>query len=287
MDFSATIDLIIKDLKEASDIIDDLKKYPGFPALQVELAKLKCRSAGECIAILKNLKETSSLVEKEPVVQKKAQTESFFQEKVQKEPAIQEEVQQEPLVPENLKQESHSQEKVQKEPVFQERVQIQPVIEENEPVHESVIVPGAKEKRVEVASPETAHPVVAKETEHKKNTVREQESPILADKFSNVSNTFHDKLGIISSEDDLTVMLKSQPIDSLPDAIGINDKFLFIREIFKGNQVDYHQAISRLDSVENLTDAKAVIMSYPGGNDENEAVKLLLDLVKRKLPAHE
>ena len=32
MDFNATIDLIIKDLKEASDIIDDLKKYPGVPA---------------------------------------------------------------------------------------------------------------------------------------------------------------------------------------------------------------------------------------------------------------
>ncbi len=62
-------------------------------------------------------------------------------------------------------------------------------------------------------------------------------------------------------------MLKSQPIDSLPDAIGINDKFLFIREIFKGNQVDYHQAISRLENAENLTDAKAVIMSYTGENE--------------------
>ena len=55
MDFNATIDLIIKDLKEASDIIDDLKKYPGVPVLQVELAKMKCRSAGEVIAILKDI----------------------------------------------------------------------------------------------------------------------------------------------------------------------------------------------------------------------------------------
>jgi hypothetical protein len=221
MDFSATIDLIIKDLKEASDIIDDLKKYPGVPALQVELAKLKCRSAGECIAILKNLNETSSFVEKEPVVQ--------------------------------------------------ELLIIQPADEiTEEPVPVAEVLP----------------PVV-KEGEHKKIPVREQEAPILADKFSNVTNTFHDKLGIISNEDDLTVMLKSQPIDSLPDAIGINDKFLFIREIFKGNQIDYVQAISRLDSAENLNDARAVIMSYTGENDESEAVKQLLDLVKRKLPANE
>ena len=55
MDFNATIDLIIKDLNEACEIIDDLKKYPGVPALQVELAKSKCKSAGEVIALLKNM----------------------------------------------------------------------------------------------------------------------------------------------------------------------------------------------------------------------------------------
>jgi hypothetical protein len=74
MDFSATIDLIIKDLKEASEIIDDLKKYPGVPALQVELAKSKCRSAADVIALLKNLetavpvvKATVPDIEPEPV----------------------------------------------------------------------------------------------------------------------------------------------------------------------------------------------------------------------------
>jgi len=55
MDFNTTIDLIIKDLNEASEIIDDLKKYPGVPALQVELAKSKCRSAGDVIALLKSI----------------------------------------------------------------------------------------------------------------------------------------------------------------------------------------------------------------------------------------
>jgi hypothetical protein len=55
MDFNSTIDLIIKDLNEASEIIDDLKKYPGVPALQVELAKSKCRSAGDVIALLKSI----------------------------------------------------------------------------------------------------------------------------------------------------------------------------------------------------------------------------------------
>ena len=73
MDFNATIDLIIKDLRDASDIIDDLKKYPGVPQLQVELAKSKCKSAGEVIALLKTLKGNPSFIEKEPAIQKKVQ----------------------------------------------------------------------------------------------------------------------------------------------------------------------------------------------------------------------
>ena len=62
MDFNSTIDLIIKDLNEASAIIDDLKKYPGVPLLQVELAKSKCRSAGEVIALLKSINIPVSVV---------------------------------------------------------------------------------------------------------------------------------------------------------------------------------------------------------------------------------
>ncbi len=73
MDFNATIDLIIKDLEEARKIIDDLKKYPGVPVLQVELAKSKCKSAGEVISLLKemNFPESSVTEKKLPVQETK------------------------------------------------------------------------------------------------------------------------------------------------------------------------------------------------------------------------
>jgi hypothetical protein len=80
MDFNATIDLIIKDLNEASEIIDDLKKYPGVPALQVELAKSKCRSAGDVIALLKSLGDVIP-VRNEKVQEKEKGTETKKSEK--------------------------------------------------------------------------------------------------------------------------------------------------------------------------------------------------------------
>jgi hypothetical protein len=55
MDLNATIDIIVKDLNEAREIIDDLKRYPGVPEFQVELAKSKCKSASEVISLFKNL----------------------------------------------------------------------------------------------------------------------------------------------------------------------------------------------------------------------------------------
>ena len=55
MDLKKTIDFIINDLREARDIIDDLKNYPDVPLIQIELAKSKCKSAEDLIGLLKSL----------------------------------------------------------------------------------------------------------------------------------------------------------------------------------------------------------------------------------------
>lgn len=238
MDFNATIDLIIKELREASDIIDDLKKYPGVPALQVELAKLKCKSAGEVIAMLKTMKGIPGISDQEPDLLKKVQ-----------------------------KQIPHEEDK----PLFVKNI-TPPIVEE---------------EKSEVILPETTPPPVVKKPAQVKSEKKEQESSIVADKFSDLSGSFNEQLGTVQGDDDLAEVLKTKPISSLVEAIGLNDKFLFMSEIFNGNKNDYSQAISRLESAENLTDARAIIMSYTGDNNENEAVIQLLDLVKRKLPSNE
>lgn len=237
MDFNATIDLIIKDLKEAGDIIDDLKKYPGIPLLQVEMAKLKCKSAAEVIAMLKTMKEYPYLGEKDTLPQKS--------------------------VPKQL-----------------------PHVEDIELSDTDIITDAAREPAEKVPA-ETESTPVMKEPEPKKIPKKDQESSILADQFSHLSGSFNEQMGTMKGEDDIADILKTKPLSSLLDAIGVNDKFLFIREIFNGNLNDYSQAISRLESAQNITDARAVIMSYTGDNNENEAVKQLLDLVKRKFPLNE
>ena len=235
MDFNATIDLIIKDLNEASDIIDDLKKYPGVPALQVELAKSKCRSAGDVIALLKSIK---GLVP--PVTET-----------------------------DHEKQISHDQAKTY--------------------VPEEVIKAAQlpKEKKKDPLPPVIPSPPVEIKPEPDDSVKKPVETASVADKFSPILDLYDEQVSSHKIEKDLSDRLKAKQIASLSEAIGISDKFLFMGEIFNGNKEAYSQAITRLDKVESLTDARAIIMSYTGENAENEAVNQLLELVKLKLGADE
>jgi hypothetical protein len=101
------------------------------------------------------------------------------------------------------------------------------------------------------------------------------EAAIIADQFSNRPESFNEKLGSFKHQDDVLEILKTKPLISLDEAIGVNDKFVFIREIFDGNAELYSQVIVKLETVGSLADARAVVMSYAGENTENEAIKQL------------
>jgi len=237
MDLNSTIDIIIRDLNEAREIIDDLKKYPGVPELQVELAKSKCKSASEIIALFKTLQ---------------AKTAPSDQEK--------------------------------------QRIEVEPIIEktpekpEKEP-EEEVFVPEKPVREVVAAVVQEAPP--AERDEKALIMKKPSEHSIIADQFSNRAESFNEKLGSHKHEEDVLEILRTKPLSSLDEAIGINDKFLFIREIFNGSPETYNQAIEKLESVGSISDAMAVIMSYTGDNTGNEAVRQLVDLIKRKFLAHE
>jgi hypothetical protein len=233
MDLNATIDIIIKDLNEAREIIDDLKQYPGVPELQVELAKSKCKSASEVISLFKNLPNKVAPAREEKTV-----------------------------VLEEVRQVKNSEKP-------------KPVV--HFPEKDNIEV-------VEMHRPEASQEAKDKPVQPFKKSV---ESPIIADQFSNRPESFNEKLGSLKHEDDVLEILKTKPLLSLNEAIGINDKFLFIREIFDGDPELYNQAIMKLESVGSLADARAVIISYTGDNTENEAIKQLLDLIKRKFPSNE
>src|SRR5450759_2007593 len=98
MDFNSTIDIIIKDLDDARAIIDDLKKYEGVPILQVELAKSKCKSAADIIALLKTMNDIVPAAKEVPTqLQPQLQSKPKPQPEPQPEPVHEPQPQPEPV----------------------------------------------------------------------------------------------------------------------------------------------------------------------------------------------
>ena len=242
MEFNATIDLIIKDLDDACRIIDDLKSYPGVPELQVELAKAKCKSAGDVISLLKNIKNQSVATETE----KK-------EVPILKTPAV-----------------------IETKPAES----ILTIEERSEPVEKAEPVTTIRD-REESKKYAELKPVTEKTAKQKPG------SEIIADKFANMPKRINEQLGTRKDEEDVTEIIKSKHIHSLKEAIGVNDRFYFIREIFNGDKEKYDQAIARLENIQSVSDSEAVILSYTGSNVENEAMQQLLEIIKRKFSPNE
>ncbi|MDP3915167.1 MAG: hypothetical protein Q8R96_15675 [Bacteroidota bacterium] len=75
--------------------------------------------------------------------------------------------------------------------------------------------------------------------------------------------------------------LSNSPITSLRAAIGLNDRFLFIREIFNNNSEKYNAVIEHLDKMEQIQEA----VEYLKANlsmEKNETTMKFVDLLKRR-----
>jgi len=65
------------------------------------------------------------------------------------------------------------------------------------------------------------------------------------------------------------------------DYIGINDKFLFIRELFDGNNNAYNETLETINTTNNIEDLNILISKKEWDNDD-ESTKLFYALINKK-----
>jgi len=86
---------------------------------------------------------------------------------------------------------------------------------------------------------------------------------------------------VISENKPTETTLGNSPISSLKSSIGLNDRFLFIREIFSNNTDKYNMVIDHLDKLETIQQA----VDYLKSNltlQKNETSLKFVDLLKRR-----
>ena len=72
-------------------------------------------------------------------------------------------------------------------------------------------------------------------------------------------------------------------ITDLRKAIGLNDKFLMIRDLFAGDAIRYENTIDTLNEFDDLDECMIYIVENFRWNPDSEGAKLLVSLLERKL----
>jgi hypothetical protein len=131
--------------------------------------------------------------------------------------------------------------------------------------------------------PRTGKSETAKPGSPGKKYDRPSDIEIIADKYQSSQNYINQAIAGKQARKDLTSRLQSRPISDLRSSIGLNDKFLFIKEIFKGSPEKYNQCVDDLNNAATYEEAMHTARTKYSLDEKTDAVKRLLVLVKRKI----
>lgn len=112
---------------------------------------------------------------------------------------------------------------------------------------------------------------------------QEESSAILADKYQGRRKFRNELIAEQHQKVDMQSKLQNKPITDLAKAIGINDKFLFIKELFGGDADLYNQTIKHINQLTDLNEAIIYLHENFSWDPTNEVTTLFIDLVRRKL----
>jgi len=164
-----------------------------------------------------------------------------------------------------------------KAPVIEEKIkedEIFVIEEKQDEIPPPIVVENKKTpiEKKEVKA-ETVQPPV-------KETKTEQSTPpvTLGDKLMTGNQSLYDTL----SKEKSATSLFQQPVKDIKSAIGINDRFYFQRELFEGNAELFNSAVEQLNSMENMESAMAFLAGNFTWDEDNDAVKSFMDIVKRR-----
>ena len=173
---------------------------------------------------------------------------------------------------------------IKERPIIKEEIKAEPTVPEapRQAIVEPVIIPEPEKRTEAVSEPPivnfglnklTEKPISSKPHIHPGSDLFTDTIPSIADKLS------------AQQDPSLGEQMQQNQITNIKSAIGINEKFLFINELFAGNLQDYNQSIDQLNLAKNLSEATSIFNLFQekfNWDDENEAVAKLKLTMSRK-----
>jgi len=131
-----------------------------------------------------------------------------------------------------------------------------------------------------------SEPTVPENQTNLLDAIKESKEEVNEPEIPTDDQSLNEKLNASPSADSLSEKLKKQPINDLITAIGINQKFLFMNDLFEGERDEFHNSLSELNKFDSFLDAdnyiKNNLMVKYNWDMENQSVVRFMELVERR-----
>ncbi|WP_372949471.1 hypothetical protein [Mariniphaga sp.] len=258
MENKKLVKILLKDMGELEELIAEIKTSKKFDALEMEFVHTRARGILQLLQLFgsKN-EEVSESIPLEP----KMSTEK--PEKTEKQEVVEKPVQDE------KSDETDDTKKAEQEELHYEKPKPQPVKSK---------APGV------TVQEETENKETEDDSESKSDDDMLEEEIEKVEAVSRLGDSFLKGKSVndlINDQNKLEFKLSNRPVSSIQSAIGINDRFLYIRELFDGDNQKFLEAVKALDSKPNIKEA----VEYLRNNfkwKRNETSLKFVNLVKRR-----
>lgn len=264
MDIQALKNEIALSAKTLEEHISRLMEFDGrIPQIDLDIALGSIRKLYEDLHTLNKLN-------KEPIAK------ATRQPKITPQPAAKTEPQ-----PKAATQPAVTHDKPAEAEVFEKPRQHEPRLEEDVKKEKPPAEPPAEEPKKPVTEKkegkqgEIIKPARKKPAKDQKRTI---------DMYTDSKNTLADKF-MSNQDESIAAKMQKNKITDLKKAIGINENFLFIKDLFEGNKQEYDDAITQLNGYKNRSEALGFLRSLQQNHkwaDDNPALLQMIGFIEKR-----
>lgn len=261
MENKKLVNILLKDMGELEELVAEIKQRGKFDSLEIEFLHTRARGIMQLLHMLNGYEEHEKEVP----------------ETIQK---IAEEIQQK-IPEENTSKTDPGNEAQMKEAILSEEKIEEPAAETEEQPEE---FPKETKDRSEIKEHIDKMQVPAEETNEEENDEVELEEEVTTEVNQRLGDSFlkgKSVNDIIYDQNKLEFKLSNRPVSSIRSAIGINDRFQYIRELFDGSSDKFAETVTSLDKMNSIYEA----VTYLQQNfkwKKNETSLKFVNLVKRR-----
>lgn len=137
-----------------------------------------------------------------------------------------------------------------------------------------------------LSNDETQIEEIIKETEIEKENSKTkpvEKTSYVSDRFKTSKPTLNEEMEVRSQKENLSSQLNLNPINSISGAIGINEKFELINELFSGDKDKFESTLEVLNKANSFVEAYNYLNDNFEWDMDSVYVQRVLELIRRKL----